>query len=180
MIGKILEIKKALGHKPVIFYCVEDIDLAKYTKNDYENQMKYPKTRSNQLDLKGFMSFIENKDKETEDNIKNTETIITVGGEKVNEDSFEILRTLGKGYIGKVFLVEKKDTKKLYALKVISKLDVIKRNFFESLTYEKKILEKVKNPFIVNLEFCFTNPSFVFFAMRFKQGGELYYHLRKK
>lgn len=87
---------------------------------------------------------------------------------------------MGKGYFGKVFLVEKKDTKQLYALKVISKLDVIKRNFFESLTYEKKILEKVNNPFIVNLEFCFTNPSFIFFAMKFKQGGELYYHLRKK
>lgn len=52
----------------------------------------------------------------------------------MNENSFEILRTLGKGYFGRVFLVEKKDTKDLYALKVISKLDIIKRNFFEGLS----------------------------------------------
>lgn len=124
-----------------------------------------------------FEKFLSAKDKETQINIQNTETIISKGGEQVNEESFEILRTLGKGYYGKVLLVEKKDTKQLYALKVISKLDVIKRNFFESLTYEKKIMEKVNNPFIVNLEYCFTNPSFVFFAMKFKQGGELYSHL---
>lgn len=34
------------------------------------------------------------------------------------------------------------------------------------------------NPFVVNLEYCFTNPSMIFFAMKFKQGGELYHHLR--
>ena len=41
-------------------------------------------------------------------------------------------------------------------------------------------MEKVNNPFVVNLEYCFANPSYIFFAMKFKQGGELYYHLRKK
>lgn len=37
----------------------------------------------------------------------------------------------------------------------------------------------IKNPFVVSLEYCFASPSYVFFAMKFKQGGELYYHLRK-
>lgn len=97
----------------------------------------------------------------------------------MNESSFEILRTLGKGYFGRVFLVEKKDDKSLYALKVISKLDIIKKNFYENLKYEKKILEEVENPFLVGLEYCFASPSYIFFAMKFKQGGELYYHLRK-
>ena len=89
-------------------------------------------------------------------------------GKSVNEGSFEILRTLGKGYFGRVFLVEKKDDKQLYALKVISKLDIIKRNFFENLKNEKKIMEKIDNPFVVNLEYCFASPSYVFFAMKFK------------
>jgi len=103
-----------------------------------------------------------------QENIKNTEVIVTADGSKVNEDSFEILRTLGKGYFGRVFLVEKKDDKQLFALKVISKLDIVKRNFFENLKNEKKIMEKVKNPFVVNLEYCFASPSYVFFAMKFK------------
>lgn len=75
---------------------------------------------------------------------------------------------MGKGFFGRVFLVEKKDDKSLYALKVISKLDIIKRNFFENLANERKIMEKVNNPFVVKLEYCFANPSYVFFAMKFK------------
>lgn len=94
-------------------------------------------------------------------------------------NSFELLKTLGSGYFGKVFLVEKKDDKQLFALKVISKLDVIKKEFFQGLINEKQILQKVKNPFVVNLEYCFKDKSHVFFAMKFMQGGELYHHLKK-
>lgn len=75
--------------------------------------------------------------------------------------------------------MEKKDTKVLYALKVIPKIDIIKKNTFESLKNEKQIMMTVKHPFVVNLEYFFVSPSYVFFAMRFKQGGELYHHLRK-
>ena len=46
-----------------------------------------------------------------ENNIKNTETIVSPDGQKINQNSFDILRTLGKGYFGRVFLVEKKDDK---------------------------------------------------------------------
>ena len=84
---------------------------------------------------------------------------------------------MGKGYFGKVFLVEKKNDKKLYALKVISKLDVVKREFFSGLKNEKQIMGSIDHPFVIKLEYCFASPSHVFFAMKFKQGGELYHHL---
>lgn len=64
-------------------------------------------------------------------------------------------------------------------MKVISKLDVIKKEFFQGLVNEKDILQKVKHPFVVSLEYCFKDKSHVFFAMKFKQGGELYHHLKK-
>ena len=69
--------------------------------------------------------------------------------------------------MGKVFLVEKKDTQELYALKVVSKLDVIKRKFFDNLKNEKNIMKDLKSPFIVSLDYCFSSPSYIFFAMRF-------------
>ena len=40
-------------------------------------------------------------------------------------------------------------------------------------------MEQIKHPCVVSLDYCFSSPSYVFFAMRFKQGGELYHHLRK-
>ena len=64
-------------------------------------------------------------------------------------------------------MVEKKSDKQLYALKVISKLDVIKKEFFQGLINEKLILEKIDNNFVVKMDHCFKSPSNVFFAMKF-------------
>jgi len=175
----LLHIQKEKGLEPLKFFMVEDIDLMKFSKTDKEKVDKWPKQESVTMDYTSFIEHMNKKRAELENNIKNTEVILTRDGQKVNENSFEILRTLGKGYFGRVFLVEKKDDKKLYAIKVISKLDIIKRNFFDNLKNEKKIMEKISNPFVVKMEYCFTSPSYVFFAMQFKQGGELYHHLRK-
>ena len=41
---------------------------------------------------------------------------------------FEFLSTVGKGTYGKVMLVKKKDNGQLYALKVLKKSDIIKKN----------------------------------------------------
>jgi serine/threonine protein kinase len=43
----------------------------------------------------------------------------------VNFKSFNIIRTLGSGAFGKVFLVEKIDTKKIYAMKALKKRNLI-------------------------------------------------------
>lgn len=40
---------------------------------------------------------------------------------KVNEDDFIVLSILGRGSYGKVFLVRKIDTQKVYAMKVLKK-----------------------------------------------------------
>ena len=40
-------------------------------------------------------------------------------------------------------------------------------------------MEEISNPFVVKMEYYFTSPSYVFFAMQFKQGGELGHQLRK-
>lgn len=175
----LLTVRKTNNNEPLKFYMIEDISLFNYTRYEGQKTEKFPAVVPNRTDFDVFNNLLRVKKQELDNNIKNTEVIISGDGSRVNESSFEILKALGKGYFGKVFLVEKKDTKELYALKVISKLDIIKRNFFENLKNEKKIMERVRNPFVVNLDYCFASPSYLFFAMRFKQGGELYHHLRK-
>lgn len=44
---------------------------------------------------------------------------------------------------------------------------------------EREILEKIKNPFIVDLHFAFQTDDKLYFIMDFCNGGELFYHLRK-
>jgi serum/glucocorticoid-regulated kinase 2 len=175
----ILYVQSKLGVEPLKFYTVEDIDLFKFNRYEGQKVEKFPSVVPEKMDFTVFEGLVKKKKKELEDNINNTEIIVSGDGSRVNENSFEILKTLGKGYFGRVFLVEKKESKELYALKVISKLDIIKRNFFENLKSEKNIMQTIRNPFVVNYDYCFASPSYVFFAMKFKQGGELYFHLRK-
>ena len=62
----------------------------------------------------------------------------------------------------------------------MSKADIIERNKIDEMKTEKNILEQMNHEFLVGLEFCFTNPSRIFFGMKFLQGGELFQHLRIK
>lgn len=178
-ISYLLFVQKNLGCEPMKLYCVEDIDLYRYCRYEGQSGNKYPPVVPQNITMLEFEKLIGTKNRQLEKNIENTEVIISRNNDKVNENSFEILKTLGKGYFGTVFLVEMKNTEELFALKVISKLDIIKRNFFGNLKNEKQIMEKICNPFVLNLEYCFTNPSYVFFVVKFKQGGDLYYHIRQ-
>ena len=75
-------------------------------------------------------------------------------------------------------LVEKKDTKEIYALKSLRKEELIDKDQVEHTKTEKMILEHVNHPFLVNLAFAFQTPEKIFFVMHFMKGGELFQHLR--
>jgi serine/threonine protein kinase len=47
-------------------------------------------------------------------------------------DSFKILKVIGRGSFGKVYLVQKKDTKEYFAIKALKKDMIIKRNQLEN------------------------------------------------
>ena len=72
---------------------------------------------------------------------------------KVCIDDFDIIKVLGRGTYGKVMLVDKKDTGKKYAMKSLRKKYIIDENQLEHTMTERKILEKVKHPFLVGLDF---------------------------
>lgn len=61
-------------------------------------------------------------------NAENTETLISRDGKKLTENDFEVIRMLGKGAFGKVILTQKKDDGELYAIKIINKADLIKKD----------------------------------------------------
>lgn len=66
-------------------------------------------------------------------------------------DDFELLRVLGKGSFGKVFLVRMIPTGGIYAMKVLKKSDVVRRRQVEHTKAERRIMEGVDHPFIVQL-----------------------------
>ena len=51
-----------------------------------------------------------------------------------------MISVIGKGSYGKVMLVKKKDSGQLYALKVLKKAEIIRRNQVEHTMTERRIL----------------------------------------
>jgi len=99
--------------------------------------------------------------------------------EKVSLEDFELLNVIGKGSFGKVIQVRKKDTGKIYAMKVLNKATIIERNEMEHTKAEKSILQKLCHPFLVNLNYSFQSPDKLYFIMDYINGGELFFHLQK-
>lgn len=77
------------------------------------------------------------------------------GFEKLGPQDFELLRVVGQGSFGKVFQVRKKGTSEIYAMKVMRKQNILKRNHGSYVKAERDILTKVVHPFIVQLRYSF-------------------------
>ncbi|KAI9471847.1 MAG: kinase-like domain-containing protein [Benjaminiella poitrasii] len=93
-------------------------------------------------------------------------------------DAFELLRVIGRGSFGKVYVVRKKDTNRIYAMKVLRKSRIISRSEVTHTMAEKTVLAKIRNPFIVPLKFAFQSPDKLYLVLAFINGGELFHHLQ--
>ena len=92
---------------------------------------------------------------------------------------FEIKKVIGRGSFGKVFLVQKRGTNEVYAMKSLRKDVIIEFDQVESTKLEKDILLQADHPFLVGMSYVFQTDQKVFFVMRFVRGGELFMHLRQ-
>jgi len=83
---------------------------------------------------------------------------------KVDLSNFELLKVLGTGAYGKVFLVRKVgglDDKKLYAMKVLKKASIVqKQKTLEHTKTERQVLEAIREaPFLVTLHYAFQSDT---------------------
>ncbi|KJH51815.1 kinase domain protein [Dictyocaulus viviparus] len=102
--------------------------------------------------------------------------------EKISMENFALLRVLGKGAYGKVFLVRKiggKDHGQIYAMKVLRKTRVLsKPKTLEHTLAERQVLERLRGvPFFVNLYYAFQTDTKLHIVMEYVRGGELFTHL---
>lgn len=94
-------------------------------------------------------------------------------------DAFKMIRVIGKGSFGKVFLVKEIKTGHMFALKVLKKDNIIKRNQVEHTKTERSVLGYVKHPFIVGMNMAFQSKHKLYFVLDYCAGGELFFHLGK-
>ncbi|KAG9320407.1 hypothetical protein KVV02_008347 [Mortierella alpina] len=99
---------------------------------------------------------------------------------EVSPSSFVKIRLLGKGDVGKVYLVRQKDTERLYAMKVLSKKEMIKRNKIKRAFAEQEILATSNHPFIVTLYHSFQSEDYLYLCMEYCMGGEFFRALQTR
>lgn len=97
----------------------------------------------------------------------------------VNLFHFVLLRCVGKGAFGKVRVVQHKQTKELYALKYINKPKCVKMKAVPNIIQERRLLEEVDHPFVVNLRYAFQDDENCFFVLDLMLGGDLRFHLER-
>ena len=99
---------------------------------------------------------------------------------KMSPQDFQILQQLGKGSFGEVFLVQKVDNNKLYAMKVLPKERIISENLIKYALTERKVTSYLKHPFIVSLNYAFQTGEKLFLVLDFCPGGDLGWHLQRE
>uniref|UniRef100_A0A3B3SDI4 non-specific serine/threonine protein kinase n=1 Tax=Paramormyrops kingsleyae TaxID=1676925 RepID=A0A3B3SDI4_9TELE len=102
--------------------------------------------------------------------------------EKVGIENFELLKVLGTGAYGKVFLVRKvsgHDVGQLYAMKVLKKATIVqKAKTREHTRTERQVLEHIRqSPFLVTLHYAFQTDTRLHLILDYVSGGELFTHL---
>ncbi|KAF9959932.1 AGC protein kinase Gad8 [Mortierella alpina] len=95
-------------------------------------------------------------------------------------DAFDLLKVIGKGSFGKVMQVRKRDTSRIYAMKILRKAHIISRSEVNHTLAERTVLAQINNPFIVPLKFSFQSPEKLYLVLAFVNGGELFHHLQRE
>ncbi|KAI1288393.1 Serine/threonine-protein kinase Sgk3 [Halotydeus destructor] len=95
-------------------------------------------------------------------------------------DDFEFLKVIGKGSFGKVLLARHKEGK-VYAVKVLQKKMILKRNEKSHIMCERNVLLKnLNHPFLVGLHYSFQSRDKLYFVLDYVNGGEMFFHLQKE
>jgi len=88
-------------------------------------------------------------------------------------------KAIGKGGFGKVWKVRYKDSDKVYAIKVMSKQNIITQKMTEQINREIEIMYKINHPHIIKLINHFEDDQNLYLIMELGSKGQLFSLLNK-
>ncbi|CZR54487.1 related to cAMP-dependent protein kinase type 2 [Phialocephala subalpina] len=93
--------------------------------------------------------------------------------------NFEVLRTLGTGSFARVHLIQSKYDSGFFAIEVWKKEQIINMKQVEHICDERRMLSKIKHPFLMTLWGTFQDSKNLYMITDFIEGGEMFSLLRK-
>ena len=97
--------------------------------------------------------------------------------QSIFKNQFVFHYVIGKGGFGKVWKVESKKDRKLYAMKEMSKSLIISKKSVNSVMNERQLLSDLKHTFIINMLYAFQDRDNLYMVMDYLSGGDLRYHI---
>jgi len=96
-------------------------------------------------------------------------------------EDFDIIRVVGVGGSGKVFQAKHAPTGEMRAVKVMGKSRLFQQEKrLQRVITEKRILARLRHPFIVSLHWAFQTSTHLFLVLDFCAGGELFFHMLRQ
>ena len=87
---------------------------------------------------------------------------------------FQLLKPISKGAYGRVYLARKIVTGDLFAVKVMNKKDLLRKNQRQHVQSERRIMAHANNPFVAKFYHSFQSKNHLFIVMEFVNGGDLF------
>ena len=172
---------KAIFSQELKLFELPEKNLKEYvtTKEEKEKQNTYTRMpkNANTLNIKDYLFGNQSKTEinKNQINIKLKHKFQNI---KVNYNDFEIIKVIGRGYIGKILLVKYKNDGKYYAMKMMRKDQIISEELQENILLEKNILIEAQCEFILSLSFFFQTNERIYYLTPFIKGGDLYHKLK--
>ncbi|KAJ1666529.1 Serine/threonine-protein kinase [Coemansia sp. RSA 1813] len=92
---------------------------------------------------------------------------------KLSVNDFETVKVIGRGAFGEVRLVQKHDTGKIFAMKILRKTEMIKKDQLAHVRAERDVLAESDSMWVVQLYFSFQDVRNLYLIMEFLPGGDL-------
>ncbi|UXI17092.1 general transcription factor IIH subunit 5 [Sarcoptes scabiei] len=91
---------------------------------------------------------------------------------KLKSNDFDQLKVIGKGAFGQVSLVKSKHNEKVYAMKVLNKIEMTKRTEKACFKEERDILLNGSNDWFTKMHYAFQDGENLYLVMDYYIGGE--------
>jgi len=104
---------------------------------------------------------------------------------RLSQNSFETRAVIGRGAFGEVRLVKMKETGQLFAMKMLKKSEMIKKEQVYHIWAERDALADnnyfyEQNPWVVSLYYSFQDTNYLYLIMEYVPGGDMMTLLIKK
>lgn len=138
-------------------------------------QRKSKKGKKSRSTMDATNGKVQEYDKEIQLKKSKTAKPVDTAAKKVSyqPSDFKIIKEVGEGSYGRVYLAERISDGKKVAIKMLDKHHLIKSHKVEHVMREKKILSEFSHPNLIEIVGTFQDEDNLYFALSFEENGDL-------